>query len=547
MSSPSLNPLWCFALAGLAAPEIAVAQHSPVRLLPNEQSYYEGLPVVLSASRLYQPLNEAPAAVTVIDHDKIEAIGPRDLAELFRFVPGMAVGYDSAHNPVAAYHGIADQYARRMQVLVDGRSVYLPLWGGVLWNDLPLVVDDIDRIEVIRGPNAVAYGSSSYLGVISIITRHPSQDPGTTLRFVGGNNDIADGVARYAGGEGGLFYRLTAMYQQDEGLNADPDRRKVRKLTGRIDRDSSPDDTLMLQFGFDSGDMVQGFGGDENDPPHDVEASSGFVQLRWEHERDPEHSLAVQFFYDRHTWDEAYFTLPLDLANSIAGLPRGQIFVQPYLDKSFRSERYELEVERRDRWGRGLRSVVGGRVRRDRVDMGDFTAGLGRNAYDLQRLFGNLEWAPVQQLRLHSGVMMERNEFTGTHWLPRLALNWLVNRHHTLRASISKSTRTPVVVEELSNWVVHLDSPVAEADLLLLADDFDLRAETIVSRELGYHAEFAERGLSFDLRYFDDQLDDLIGAQAALDGPPEPRPSPRWICVQPSTSDCRAASDRAPR
>lgn len=106
---------------------------------------------VLSASRLDQPIMDAPNAITVLDRATIEASGYTRISDLFRLVPGMYVGHSKGwfHNVT---HTMADEFARRMQVLVDGRSVYLPSIGGVRWDTLPLSIDDIERIEVVRVP-----------------------------------------------------------------------------------------------------------------------------------------------------------------------------------------------------------------------------------------------------------------------------------------------------------------------------------------------------------------------------------------------------------
>lgn len=119
----------------------------------SELDYYQEFPVVLSASRLSQPLSEAPNAMTVIDRKMIVASGFRSIPDLFKLVPGMYVSYYKGSQAFVSYHGSTDQYARRMQVMIDGRSVYLPPVSTVDWADLPITVDDIERIEVIRGPD----------------------------------------------------------------------------------------------------------------------------------------------------------------------------------------------------------------------------------------------------------------------------------------------------------------------------------------------------------------------------------------------------------
>ncbi len=123
----------------------------------SEADFLAELPVVLSASRLTQPLSEAPGAVTVIDRELIAASGAREIADLFRLVPGFQVSYAGGANPVVTYHGLSGQFSRRMQVLVDGRSLYSPSFvGGVDWNHIGIAIEDIERIEVVRGTNTAA-------------------------------------------------------------------------------------------------------------------------------------------------------------------------------------------------------------------------------------------------------------------------------------------------------------------------------------------------------------------------------------------------------
>jgi iron complex outermembrane receptor protein len=189
-----------------------------------ESLFLDDIPVVLSASRLSQPINEAPAAVTVIDKQMIKDSGAWDLSEIFRLVPGMYVAYHAdpyfSADSTVAYHGmVTTTTSDRMQVLIDGRSVYSGLFGGVNWSDLPIVLADIERIEVIRGPDSASYGANSYLGVINIITLHAAESQGASASFSYGNSR-SEGVFRYGAKSGDLSYRLTASIRKDEGENA---------------------------------------------------------------------------------------------------------------------------------------------------------------------------------------------------------------------------------------------------------------------------------------------------------------------------------------
>ncbi|MEQ1662721.1 MAG: TonB-dependent receptor plug domain-containing protein, partial [Thiobacillus sp.] len=167
-----------------------LAAHA-VQAAVTEADFLDDLPVVLSASRLSQPVSDAPAAVSVIDQDMIRASGFRDIPDLLRLVPGFSVAYTRDNSWAVGYHGLADAFSRRFQVLVDGRSIYNPAFGSVNWSELPLVIDDIERIEVVRGPNAATYGANAFFAVINIITKHASQTPGVFASLQAGEQGMA--------------------------------------------------------------------------------------------------------------------------------------------------------------------------------------------------------------------------------------------------------------------------------------------------------------------------------------------------------------------
>lgn len=138
-----------------------------------EDLFFSELPVVASVSRLPQRIADAPASVTVIDRDMIRASGARSLNDIFRLVPGFQTFAHSDTSARVNYHGITDHndYSPRVQVLLDGRSLHSPLFrNGVNWGLIPVALEDIERIEVVRGSNTVSYGTNAFLGVINIIT-----------------------------------------------------------------------------------------------------------------------------------------------------------------------------------------------------------------------------------------------------------------------------------------------------------------------------------------------------------------------------------------
>lgn len=471
----------------------------------SERAYLDEMPVVLSVSRLSQRVDEAPAAVTVIDRQMIRESGVWDLAEVFRLVPGMVVSYHSTRaysmDTTVSYHGLFDPYARSMQVLVDGRSVYSPLYGGVLWSDIPVALDDIERIEVTRGPNAASYGANSFMGVINIITRHPSETQGKFVSLTAGRNR-EEGVARYGGRNeaGDLTYRITAGVRNDKG--EDPtivnalskqggwdqnkfDDRKIHLFTLRGDYRVNATDELEFQFGYNGGDRQQGDAGTTH--PFWVRADNHFEQLHWRRAMEEGGELSVQYY---HSYESSYGTDK----NGATSYNMDVI-----------AQRHDLEVQHTFSPSKNTRMVWGGSLRYDSVYAATYlrnsvtgVPATGAKPFHLGRLFGNLEWRAQPDLVFNLGAMLEENSFTGTDITPRVAANWHFLPGHTLRVSNSKATRTPTNYEKV----------LADPYLTLGVVKQPLRPERVNSTEIGYLGKFSD--LNVDFRVFRDEFSDLI-------------------------------------
>ncbi|MCW9059490.1 MAG: TonB-dependent receptor [Gammaproteobacteria bacterium] len=503
----------------------------------DEAAFLSELPVVLSATRLKQSRHDTPAAVTVIDRHMIQASGARTLVDVLRLVPGMVTGYATGSQQVASYHGMADEFSRRMQVLVDGRSVYQPDFGGVSWSSLPLALEDIDRIEVIRGPNSVAYGTNSFLGVISIITRHAAEEQGTYTKLTRGSDDIGDALLRHGGRQGALDYRLSLQYQQDGGFDGitryknriwdNHDWSRARRLTGRADYQANATDRWEFQAGI--AESPQGKGAlfsDPSDPPHTQQKENNFVQLRWERSNPAGHEFHVQFHRDEHVTRDLLLVGPvttdLDAAtvNQLTGfLVPGTLTASALLDGYLRTQRHDLEFQHRYSPAAGTRFVWGGSLRMDRVRSEGW---FGRDDWlyhHLYRVFGNAEIPVTQDLKLNLGAMLEHNDIIGHDLSPRLALNYRLAEQHSVRTAWSLASRTPAMIEEIGNLVGVIDAELTipglgsqdftVAEQLILSSG-GLPRERIESVEIGYFGEFFERRLQLDVKVFYDEVDELI-------------------------------------
>ena len=474
----------------------------------SEADYFNDLPVVLSASRLSQPQQEAPAAVTVIDQEMIRASGFREIPDLFRLVPGFSVSNYTGSIPVVTYHGMSDAYSRRMQVLVDGRSIYNVGFGQVNWRDLPLAIEDIERIEIVRGPNAATYGPNAFLAVINIITKHAAETPGTRASISAGQDSIRDGMLRHGGQYGALDYRITVAQRQDERYKDFPSLSRDRLVNVRGDYQLNDTDALSAQLGYSEGRWLKGTPGDFTYPTHDQTSVSDFVQLHFRRAQDANREWSLQFNHSHNKVSEAW--------NVFLGPPTLGFFLPPPLpptlnfpvDLNYEAWRDSLEYQMIANPHDDVRLVWGAELRRDQVVSSSYLGAgktLGGNLY---RVFANGEWRVTPKWLVQSGAMLEKQYYSGTTLSPRLALNYLISPDHALRASISRGYRSPTPVEQGADFKYTYNGLLLNQ---VNQNRGGLQPERVVSREIGYVGDFRKQRLTLDARLFYDQYSNLIG------------------------------------
>jgi len=267
----------------------------------------EEIPMVLTASRLKQPKAEVPASVTVITSEQIKLWGVRTLPELMKFVPGMFVGHtDDDNNASVAYHTSNPNIMRRLQVLVDGRSVYKSAIASVIWDDIGLAIEDIDRIEVTRGPNAALYGANSYLGVINVLTKHPEDGHGTLVSWRKGNKGVQDVHFRHGLMFDSTSLRISGSVKADEGFDGLEstgsdvlrDGRKHGFINAYVNHELDESSSLDVQMGYKSGktEMRQI---DFDQTPPDKTTKNGYVYGRWQKEFSPQHQSHLQMYWQK--------------------------------------------------------------------------------------------------------------------------------------------------------------------------------------------------------------------------------------------------------
>lgn len=532
----------------------------------------EPLPQVLTATRLKQSPAAVPGSMTVIDSELINASGARDISELLRLVPGMMVGNISGNQAAVNYHGTNATEARRMQVLIDGRSVYRAGLATVDWSDIPVAMEDIERIEVFRGPNTVSYGANALMAVVNIITRHPADSHGTRMKVTRGQRGIDDFYASQGVGWDDGDLRLSLSGQQDDGFDSNRfgddyrDSRRLNRFNLAVSQTLNDNQSIDWQLNAKDGTnqrpytyhpVFPGITAAGNNS--DITAKDYAGSLRWNLDINPNHSLYIQGsaqHWDRQqTWRacdaEVSFSPQLTelwqlnpnyterLARNMEryagpGAPAGTAAEQALgnqaleqwrngarqtlcgdIDQSARESRYDLELQDTLSLTDSLRLVSGMNYRYDRADSETYFNGTLDDT--TWRTFGQLEWRATEHWLLQGGAMFEDTQLTGSSLTPRVAVNYLITPRHGLRAVYSEAIRSPDMFENNVNWSYQVKNLRPSAYGQTSARYFvktrgpgDLEQERMRSRELGYNGYFAGPGLTVDVKLFYDEITGMI-------------------------------------
>ena len=453
-------------------------------------------------------LADTAAAVFVITAEDIRRSGATTLADALRMVPGLAVGrIDTGISAISA-RGFQNQYANKLLVLIDGRSVYTPLFSGVYWESQDIVLQDIERIEVVRGPGASTWGANAVNGVINILTKRAEDTQGTYLGAVAGDRQ-RQLVARQGGrlGESGA-YRLYAKLHQEELLpNAPGFQDNEASWQGgragfRADlRDG--DDDWMAQGEF------------FREIPDDRNPTGTYLLGRWEHRNDDGAVGTLQGYYYRFgtkssLLDQLEDTLDLEYRWRFAPLDRHNLIA----GAGYRWIRSDIEPKGANR--------VREPVRKDQL----FSAFI----QDDIRLVED-------QIYLTLGAKLEHNDYTGFEVQPSARLRWSPADGQTLWAAVSRAVRTPSRAEwdiTLNDQIGEVAAPILGRVPLVISLDGnpDMESEELVAYEAGYRWQPSSR-LSLDASLFLNDYDRLRSIELA--GPPSLTLFPAPALIQKAT------------
>ena len=456
---------------------------------------------VTTASKEPAQVWRTPAAIYVLTRDDIRRSGATSIPEVLRLVPGVEVArVDSDHWSVGI-RGFGAVLASKLLVQIDGRSVYTPLFAGVYWQVQATPLEDIERIEVIRGPGGTIWGANAVNGVINIITRSAKDTHGTMVSLGGGNADEGTGVVRYgSGNDRGFNYRVYGMgFTRSPEFHSDGrsfDDWRMGQAGFRTDWDRDARDTFTFQ-----GDIYRENAGETTtfglySPPSQVtvdgnaELTGGNLLGRWKRTLNERSDFQIQAYFDRTNHFEPEFgetrdTFDVDFLHHLT-LPGQQDFL----------------------WGLGARGSPANVVQR--VPTIDF---LPHHLTD-QIYSGFLQdEIPFfnRRLSLTVGSKLEHNNYTGFEVQPSARLLWNRTPRQSFWGSITRAVRTPSRLDEeiqLTDFATVTPLPI----YLRVSGNRHFRSEELVGYEAGYRALVTSHGY-LDVVVFHNDYNDLYSFQ----------------------------------
>ena len=435
---------------------------------------------ITSASRRPESILQAPSAIDVVTGDTIRRFGITRFPDALRLAAGMEVAQVDGHTWAISARGFNISGANKMQVLMDGRSLYTPLFSGVFWDVQRTFLPDLEQIEVIRGPGATLWGANAINGVINIRTKNARDTQGFVFDGGAGNEEGYAGV-RYGGRVGrNTYYRAYIMHQRTDSLRLEVggDAEDDTDLTQggfRIDSALGGDDTLTVQ-----GDAYAGRFGQLN--AGDVDVDGANILARWTRQMSEDSSISLQSYFD-HT----------------------HRLIRPTFEED--RETFDLELEGRFVWGQHD-LVYGANYRLSADSIANLGPGFAfipaEETLHLASGYVQDEWHVIpRKFSVVAGVKLEYNSFSGFEVQPTGRFIWTPTKTQTLWGAISRAVRTPTRIDQ---DLVAPNPSAGGAPILVGNRGFE--SEELLAYELGYRTQPTET-LSADLAAYYHDYDSL--------------------------------------
>ena len=475
---------------------------------------------VISANKKSQSLLKTAAAIHVISNEDIRRSGATSLPEVLRGVPGLQVAQVDANKWAVSIRGFNSRLNNKLLVMVDGRSIYTPLFSGVFWNMHDMLLEDIDRIEIIRGPGGTLWGANAVNGVINILTKSADETQGTQVSFTAGSQEKILS-ARY----GGVIneqtsYRLFAKGRHVENFNSTSQNQandQWRNFTTgfRVDGNLNASEKWMLQGSYNVGTANQLAFSPTWIPPatsianDQINNQNAHMLFRWNKQVAAHNQWRIQAYYDyfrRETQDATFqiHTIDLDIQNQL------RIF-----------EKHDVV------WGLGYRGVFD-ELKPSFV----FTFNPNRRYANTFNAFIQDEIQLTEAFRLTLGSKLEHNDFSGFEYQPNARIMWEINNRNSIWGAASRAVRIPARADSdlrINVSATPRTSIFTPPTLVSAFGNKNLNSEKVYAFELGYRSLLTNT-FTLDTALFYNHYDDLVSNNVTIAGI-EAQPAPPHLLI----------------
>lgn len=469
---------------------------------------------VVSVSRRREPVRNAPSAVYVITSEDIRRSGFTSLPEILRLAPGVEVARNGSHAWTISIRGFNDNLSNKLLVLIDGRSVYSPLYAGVFWDAQDTLIEDIDRIEIISGPGSTLWGANAVNGVINIITRSATTTRGLLVSAGAGDEEQASGGIRYGWDvNGDIAARAYLKYSERDAARSPAggsafDQWRTARAGFRMDWTLTGSDQFRVQGDVYDARLSDLLRGDFTlgtlpgpDTPGNIDIDGYNLLARWLRRTDEDTSIRLHAYLDHTDRD---------------------------IPGSFSERRDTLDIDFQQQFRAGIHKLVWGagfRWTSDDLDNTLFATFIPEERDDeTYRLFVQDEMGLLSdRLFLTVGLDLNHNDYTGFEAHPNLRLTWPLSDRHTVWAAVTRAVRIPARLNTDLVLSAPFELPGGVPLYFNIFGSDAYQSEELLATEFGYRALLRD-SLSIDIALFQNDYDNLqtqeVGAPMVVGDPP---------------------------
>ncbi len=434
-----------------------------------EDLLFEDIPVVITASRKEQPITESPSAITVIDAEDIRQSGAVNIPDVLRMVAGVDVMTITLRDQQVGVRGLNSNQSNKLLVMLDGRPVYIDLYGSVFWDLFPVGLEDIQRIEVVKSPVSSIYGANAFSGVVNIITKTPEQAEGTRLKITAGEAGTVIGSMTHAGSGKKMSYKVSGEWNRAKEWQGDENAGEIYKVNALLNYDIGKKSKLALSLGrthtrdrklfvdFDLGNST-------------LTGDMDYIRLDYEYG-----DFRFRTFFNR---------LNAEFFAGEAGLESGY------------TSTLDIEVLHSFKIGKSHSVVWGANYRHNRIKKFELFFNRGYKQ-DLWALFFEDEITLSPRLRVTVGGRYDRHPLVGDHVSPRGSLFFSPSPKHIIRFSIAQAYRNPAFFNSYFNFTYQtffqLPAPFPAVEVpftYISRGNESMGSEGVIAYEIGYQSRW---------------------------------------------------------